>query len=444
MTTKRAKSFILTWQNSMRRKPVVINCSLRRVFYMGILVIVLLHVILYLCKVPQKAWQFNFARKSDAVLNGGNFVQRDDSSRQRRSLKFYIAFRYWEQLTMATNNLIDLTALASYSGHQVVVPFVIDSMFFGYKMSSDNTQTLALYYNLSAFNNTLRSHGYSTLVSWETFQSVCRDKLDLLIRFSYGEKALRRQQTTEIQGFQTRFGFNISKTVRVDSGMLRSVESFLDKVVKGSKCVGIEEWRGNMEVPYRAFFPLPIDIHSSLLPHHVAFFSEKLLEIVDDFINKTLGSNYISHHIRAEKILKRSNGNFTTLVNCIKKQASLIKNTRAHHPNYNKLFVAVDFSPFGSRSKWAREARRKASLLLKHLNELFDNMVFLQPQFYNIKDKGAVAIVEMALLVSGKQLFLTGGGSFQHFMRQEFMKRSANSYDKVHEVCTEGLNEVNR
>ena len=400
---------------------------------MGILVIVLLHVIVYLCKVPQKAWQFNFARKSNTVLNGGNFAQHENSSIRRRNLKFYIAFRYWEQLTQATKNLIALTALASYSGHQVVVPFVIDSKFFGHKMRSN--ETLALYYNLSAFNNTLRSHGYSTLVSWETFRSVCRDNLDLLIRFRYGEEASRRQQTTELQGFQTRFGFNISKTVHVDSGMLRSVESFVDKVVKGSKCVGIEEWRGNKDFSERALFPLPINIHSSLLLHHVAFFNEKLLEIVDDFINKTLGSNYISHHIRAEQILKRSNGNFTTLVNCIEKQASLIKNIRARHPNYNKLFVAVDFSAFGSRAKWAREARRKASLLLKHLNELFDNMVFLQPQFYNIKDKGAVAIVEMALLVSGKQLFLTGGGGFQDFMRQEFMKRSPNSYDEMHGWC---------
>ena len=407
--------------------------SARRAFYMEILAIVLLLVIGYLCKAPQKAMQFNFARKSNEVLNGGNFAQHENRSIQRRNLKFYIAFGYWEQLTSATNNLIALTALARYSGHQVVVPFVTDSRFFGHKMRSN--ETLALYYNLSAFNNTLRSHGYSTLVSWETFQSVCRDKLDLLIQFSYGEEASRRQQTTEIQGFQTRFGFNISKTVRVDSGMLRSVESFLDKVVKGSKCVGIQEWRGNKEVPERAFFPLPMDIHSSLSLHHVAFFNEKLLEIVDDFMNKTLGSNYISHHIRTEQILRRSNGNFTTLVNCIKKQASLIKNIRERHPNYNKLFVAVDFTAFGSQSPWVSEARRKASLLLKHLNELFDNMVFLQPQLYNIEDKGAVAIVELAVLASGKQLFLTGGGGFQHFIRQEFMKRSPNSYDKVHRWC---------
>ena len=140
--------------------------------------------------------------------------------------------------------------------------------------------------------------------------------------------------------------------------------------------------------------------------------------------------------------MKRSNGNFTTLVNCIKKQASAIKNIQARHPNYNKLFVAVDFTEFGSQDKWVREARGKASLLLKHLNELFDNMVFLQPQFYKIKDKGAVAIVEMALLASGKELFLTGGGSFQHFTAQQFMKRSPNSFYKVYGVCNSAIDQI--
>ena len=98
--------------------------SARRAFYLRILVIVLLLAIVYLCKAPQKAWLFNFARKSHEVLNGGNFAQHENSSTQRRNLKFYTAFEYWEELTQATNNLIALTALASYSGHQVVVPLV--------------------------------------------------------------------------------------------------------------------------------------------------------------------------------------------------------------------------------------------------------------------------------------------------------------------------------
>ena len=61
---------------------------------------------------------------------------------------------------------------------------------------------------------------------------------------------VKKLSATEIQSLQTRRGFNISKTVGVDSGMLRSIDSFVDKVVKGSKCVGIEEWRGNKEVLY--------------------------------------------------------------------------------------------------------------------------------------------------------------------------------------------------
>ena len=105
----------------------------------------------------------------------------------------------------------------------------------------------------------------------------------------------------------------------------------------------------------RSFHFQYIDIHSSLLlTAPCTSFNERLLEIVEDFINKTLGSNYISHHLRAEQILQRSNGNFTTLVNCIKQQASLMKNIRARHPNYNKLFVAVDFTAFSSQSKWER------------------------------------------------------------------------------------------
>ena len=36
-------------------------------------------------------------------------------------------------------------------------------MFLGHKISSDDTQTLASYYNLSAFNNTLSSGHFSEL-----------------------------------------------------------------------------------------------------------------------------------------------------------------------------------------------------------------------------------------------------------------------------------------
>ena len=120
--------------------------------------------------------------------------------------KFYIAFSYSGQLSKATESLLALMALEKHGGRQVVVPFVKNSMFFGNKlMTLHETQTLVLSYNLSAFNNKLRSRGYSTLASWNSFQRVCPDKLELLIYFSYGNDASRRMQMSQCrdrhQGF---------------------------------------------------------------------------------------------------------------------------------------------------------------------------------------------------------------------------------------------------
>ena len=52
---------------------------------------------------------------------------------------------------MATNNFLDLTALAAYGERQVVLPFVKNSFFFG-EPTKEGFETLALYYNVSALN----------------------------------------------------------------------------------------------------------------------------------------------------------------------------------------------------------------------------------------------------------------------------------------------------
>ena len=77
---------------------------------------------------------------------------------------------------MATNNFLDLTALAAYGERKVVLPFVKDSRFYGVPTKED-FQTLALYFNVSALNHTLRSRGHGTLISWKEFQVLCQGKL---------------------------------------------------------------------------------------------------------------------------------------------------------------------------------------------------------------------------------------------------------------------------
>ena len=50
-----------------------------------------------------------------------------------------------------------------------------------------------------------------------------------------------------------------------------------------------------------------------------------------------------------------------------------------------------------------------------------------QPNYYSLSDHGAVAIVEMDVLASGRRLFVLGGGSFQGWIRQQFLKRNNNN-----------------
>ena len=164
---------------------------------------------------------------------------------------------------MATDNLIALAALAVYSGRQVVVPFVNNSQFTATNLNS-GTQTLALYYNLSEFNRKLRSHDYSTLVSWKMFQDVCQERLDILVHFIYGKEATRCWGRRKHQNFFQ--GFKIIRTVCVDIAILhRSVDKFHNEVVKGSPCVGIAEWRGNGTMTsFRAQFPLSLTVRHRL------------------------------------------------------------------------------------------------------------------------------------------------------------------------------------
>ena len=45
--------------------------------------------------------------------------------------------------------------------------------------------------------------------------------------------------------------------------------------------------------------------------------------------------------------------------------------------------------------------------------------VIFQPSTYNLTDRGAVAIVEMNILVSAKHLYVVGGGSFQAWVVEQ-------------------------
>jgi len=67
--------------------------------------------------------------------------------------------------------------------------------------------------------------------------------------------------------------------------------------------------------------------------------------------------------------------------------------------------------------------------------------IIFQPSTYSLTDRGAVAIVEMNIVVSGKRLFVVGGGSFQAWQVNIFLNK-INTGQKKEYAKTKCKNEL--
>ena len=363
--------------------------------------------------------------------------------------KFFIAFSFGDQLTRATENLLALAALARYGNRSVALPFVKDSMFYGTKLdqNASNAGTLSRYFDLKALNQKLDSYGYGLLQGWRRFQQSCNQKLDVLLNvltlegrshrpiLSNTQRQLLKKTgwtpcTSNLQQTGDRFkGFNIDQTICVDPEILTSVQQLESHVLRGSSCVGFVEWRGVGNG--RCHFLLSSDkVPSPFSVRHEVPFSRKLVQVAQEFAAKQLGNNYISVHIRSEWVLRRHESNITYLFECFRQLSSRIQNIK-QNTGLEKIFLATDFSRFGSKSQTIRPAQEKSEILLKYLDKLLENLYAFDPRTVKLSDRGSIAIVEMNILSAGKKLFLVGGGNFEDWIKDQFEKVNDNVAEKI-------------
>ena len=357
--------------------------------------------------------------------------EKEEKSPRRPGKKILIAFDYWEQLTMATNSFLGLTALTAYGGRQVVVPFVKNSRFLGAPTQTGFAETLALYYNVSALNRTLRSRGHGTLISWNEFQDVCSGKLDILVHLDYTDLTKSKKYNRTTQAFfpcNARQGnilenLKAERTICMNVFAVDSVEKFENDVIGRLPCVGLDVWKGTNNIrSYRAQFNLRAVVPDLMQFSDAAtFFSSRLLQVARHFIAKSLGPLFVSVHIRAESMLYIGIA-FKAVKECISNLTSQVQRYNNASRTPIPLFLATDFAGYGSLSQLAILARKNAKSLMSILAPL--KPITFQPSTYSLTDHGAVAIVEMNIVSSGKRLFVVGGGSFQQWIVNIFLNKA--------------------
>ena len=414
--------------------------SLSKYVYLLFVSAILVPCIIYINNKPMST----VSTENTSILQDLSYSTADGNTSQMNAnftaqkRKVVLAFRYAEQLTMATNNLLQLSGFAAFGGRQIVVPFVSDSFFHGIP-TDGGKQTLELYYNITTLNDTLRSHKHGTFISWEEFQNVCKGRLDVLVHLDYARLGRTKTFSAEKpfipcrEGEKVVQGLTIGSTICVNVFALDSGERFENEAVKKLPCVGFMAWAGSdRRYPYRAQFDLKPVVSKVLSSSDIdALFNSKFLNIAQDFIAKNLPPQYISVHIRAESIIWNG-GSIPLAIACTSNLTAHVQKIMNAN-NAIPVFLATDFSEFGSSSRAIAKNKHKIAPSLTEILSPLKAITF-RPSEYGLNDHGAVAIVEMNILASGKHLVVLGGGSFQNWIVEQFLKKNGNDRAKVNDI----------
>lgn len=392
---------------------------------------------------------------------------QDDRSLPDHSIvrrKFIFAFRYYEQLGRATENLLVLCSLAKYGNREVVAPFVNNSRMAGIPygvghhfrrkrvVSFGPFQT---YFDLRQVNDKLKSNGYSMLTSFEDMAEDCNRRLNVVVHFLHHERKSiedavswyriteRELQDIYLQARQNngwtncpyirksnigkQLGeFKVSRYVCVDPQIIRTSEKFEEDVLQGANCVGIVQWKGIG--PGRSHFTLS---RTSVLRPSDLQHNAELVDLARTFIkSSSLGKSFISVHVRAERHIFRRGINITR--QCFQKLAVRVQKLRDKY-NWN-VYLSSDIVDHGSDTLVQDVSKAKRLSLYRELNKILGYPVTLS-HIQGLYDTGAIAIIEMHILAAGKKLVTLGGGNYQEWIIQLFSRNVHDLTHSLHRVC---------
>ena len=415
-----------------------------------------------------------------------DYLDRDPSDNQdvlasnivdQRS-RYVIARDYWEQQTMATNNLLTLVWFCKHWNASVITPYVRHSQFYGIWKPRNvySAFQLDLLYDRSQFNSLLEGYQLPPLVPMETFLSKAKRGL-IVLQLFYNGYTLGLYYPDVAARFNETYVFECSdKTF-----MKEMLDEFVKKlnsrttnpfVVEACYCINasraihpnkfaeiiaiqgdsgasvvFNEWRGlspsdakkatdaGYKLNFRMFVP---ELKNVVFPneHTVAFpYSSYVRGNASNFLRSlNVEAEFVAVHIRSEKlgIKERWVKGYTT--QCWAEVTKILQeDILSEHPNITVLYF-TDYGPLGSIS--CKSNCGGATITSEALAKNGLNVSRFDPAMFNaVSDSGFVALVEQCAVSMSKYVILAGGGSFQSQVRQQFL--SQPTAKKGYKVCWE-------
>ena len=389
--------------------------------------------------------------------------------------RFVFGWLYFEQLTMATNNLFSLVWFARWWRARVVMPLTINSRMVGLPWSiHQQSHPLELLYDQYFLDELTCKYNLPPMTDFQEFLNSASRHL-VMIHFMYDKndlthfskiggtrrgliKALHNHyiidccNITYIKKIVATFKYHLMQNSNnspffVKRCLCVNAKQNTEPVVLLEK-VGLHrtdnfsviftDWRGISNSPprknFRMFVPSSKD---TLWPHpsHVVFpISTHVRGNATELLSKVAsGEKFVAIHFRSEKIgqIETRKKNFTET--CFAKALQLRDKLTFNYEAKLRTLYFTDYGSFGSSTchNVCTGAKILGSLFSLHKLEVTH---FSPSSFNAVEDSGFVALVEQQAIASAHALILVGGGSFQTQLHRRF--RKYNPRGNVYRVCS--------
>lgn len=366
---------------------------------------------------------------------------------------YMLSFRYYEQQTQGTRNLLQMQCLADSFGMRIVEPFVIGSMFSIPISVVHSTENISQKYlslgdlvDIKGWNmEAHKKFGYSSIASWDEFLlNAPRKVIAHCIRYRNPPKI-----QVPIPGFNYRqgcpkqcydkfsksieylsaFGFYlVQKTCSnfVDyAGSVpteRFIENVMGKYSSGEVTVLVNEFRGLF-----GLYRLPVLSECGIIHNRIDVSTMPSSRIRADARKYSTdvfnGRPYAAVIARIERVILHLHQNVSE---CSQEIAGILKDLKSSH-KISDSFLAMDVGTFGSSGSARNNFKPYGEVLF---NSIYGNQWSFsdwEASFESLasSDNPAyVANLQRTIAASSRCLILFGGGGFQGQAR--------NLYERFH------------
>lgn len=387
--------------------------------------------------------------------------------------RFILGWLFFEQITMATNNMFTLMWYAKVWRSRAVMPFTYGSRLYGLphvwfgQKKPVHLHPLQLIYDMSKLDELVCKFDLPPLADFGEFLEKASRSI-VVIHYIYQKddltrfhgiggsrktllEALRNNHIidccsiTYISKIVTRFHdmlndetnysgfkhFEVNRCLCVNASLPTEPDDLLSKInLPSSKfTVVFSDWRGiaSIDVPKKApqgilrnFRMLVPSFRKHKMPHpsrNALPLSSDVKKNATQFLYQlTEGQPFIAVHYRSEKLgqVEKRIPNYIDV--CFQKSLE-VKDTLLSEST--KVLYFSDYGSYGSNT--CHNDCRGARHLDTHLFAKNIKLTHFTPSKYNaVPDSGFVAFVEQEIIASAEALVMVGGGSFQSQILRRF------------------------